>query len=202
MTGSPIIAGCRGPAVFIHDLSTQSRNPASYLSQDCQQQFQASRMVSMKLRILLLFTMGITGSALALPFPARATLGGDLTSVHDDQMKMRGTLRTTSKDSYNVHEIQAANGIVLREYVSPSGSVFGVAWQGRSHPDLRQVFGAYYDRYVQAVHAQRAQRHGHGPLLLQQPDLVVQMSGHMRSLAGKAFLPQGLPAGVHAEEIR
>lgn len=156
----------------------------------------------MTLRRLLLFAMGIACSALVLPFPARATLGGDLTSVHDDQAKMLGTLRTTSKDSYDVHEIQAANGVVVREYVSRSGSVFGLAWQGRTHPDLRQVFGAYYDRYVQAVHAQRAQRHGHGPLLLQQPDLVVQMSGHMRSLAGKAFLPLGLPAGVRAEEIR
>ena len=153
----------------------------------------------MKLRML--FAMGIV-AALALPFPAYASLGGDLTSVRDDQMKMQGTLRTTSNDSYDVHEIQAPNGVVLREYVSSSGNVFGIAWQGRSHPDLRQVLGAYYDQYVQAVHAQRAQRHGHGPLLIQQPGLVLQMSGPMRSLTGKAYLPQGLPAGVHAEEIR
>jgi hypothetical protein len=90
----------------------------------------------------------------------------------------------------------------LREYVSASGNVFGVAWQGRSHPDLRQVLGAYYDQYVQAVQAQRAQRHGHGPLLIQQPGLVVQMGGHMRSLTGSAYLPQSLPAGVRPEVVR
>ena len=155
---------------------------------------------SMKLRML--FAMGIMVAVLALPFSVCASLGGDLTSVRDDQMKMQGTLRTTSNDSYNVHEIQALNGIVVREYVSLSGSVFGITWQGRSHPDLRQVLGAYYDRYVQAVQDQRAQRHGHGPLLIQQTGLVVQMGGHMRSLTGKAYLPQSLPARVRAEEIR
>lgn len=148
------------------------------------------------------FVLGIAIAAVALPFAARASLGGDLSSVHDDQMKMQGSLRTTSNNSYNVNEIQALSGVVLREYVSLSGNVFGVAWQGPSHPDLHQVFGAYYDQYVKAVQAQRAQRHGHGPLLIEQPDLVVQIGGHMRSLTGKAFLPRGLPAGVRPEDIR
>ena len=146
--------------------------------------------------------MGIAVTALAPCFSAGASLGGNLTSVRDDQMKMQGTLRTTSNDSYNIHEIQTASGVVVREYVSPSGNVFGVAWQGRSHPDLHQVLGAYYDQYVQAVQAQRAQRHGHGPVLIQQPGLVVQMGGHMRSLTGRAYIPQSLPVGMRLEEIR
>jgi hypothetical protein len=154
----------------------------------------------MKLRMLLV--IGIVIAALVAPFTARASLGGDLTSVQNDQAKMQGSLRTSSNDSYDVHEIQALSGVVVREYVSHSGIVFGVAWQGRSHPDLRQVLGGYYDRYVQAVQTQRAQRRAHGPLLIQQPGLVVQMGGHMRSLSGRAFLPQSLPAGIRPEEIR
>jgi Protein of unknown function (DUF2844) len=154
----------------------------------------------MRFRIWMAISIAIATGC--VPFPACASLGGDLSSVHDDQMKMQGTLRTTRNDSYNVHEIQGANGIVLREYVSLSGNVFGVAWQGHSHPDLRQVLGSNYDTFTQAVKAQRAQRHGHGPLLIQEPGLVVQMGGHMRSLAGRAYLPQNLPAGVHAEVIR
>ena len=152
------------------------------------------------MKFKLLFAMGIVMAA--LPVAVRASLGGDMSSIRDDQAKMQGTLRTTRNDSYNVNEIQIPSGVVVREYVSPSGNVFGVAWQGPSHPDLKQVFGAYYDQYVQAVQAQRAQRHGHGPLLIQQPGLVVQISGHMRSLTGKAYLPQSLPAGVRSEEIR
>lgn len=161
-----------------------------------------SRKVFAFMRFKLLFAMGIAIVGVALPISADASLGGDLASVHEDQMKMQGSLRTTSNESYNIHEIRAPNGIVVREYVSLSGTVFGVAWQGRSHPDLHQVLGANYDQFAQAVQAQRAQRHGHGPLVIQLPGLVVQMSGHMRALAGRAYLPQSLPVGVRAEVIR
>jgi hypothetical protein len=154
----------------------------------------------MKSRLTLAYAIAMT--VFGPYFPAHATLGGDLASVRDDQAKLQGTLKTTSSGYYDVHEIQAASGIVLREYVSPSGNVFGIAWQGRTHPDLRQVLGAYYDQYVQAVQAQRAQRHGHGPLLIHLPGLVVETGGHMRALAGRAFLPQSLPAGIRPEEIR
>ena len=150
----------------------------------------------------ILFGMALAIATAVMPLAAFASLGGDLTSVHDDQMKLQGSLRMTSNDSYTVHEIQAPNGIVVREFVSLSGTVFGVAWQGRSHPDLRQVLGANYDRFTQDVKAQRAQRRGHGPVMIQEPGLVVQMGGHMRSLMGKAYLPQSLPAGVRPEVIR
>ncbi len=154
------------------------------------------------MRSNILLGMALAIATAVLPFAASASLGGDLSSVHDDQMKMQGTLRMTSNSSYNVHEITASNGIVVREFVSLSGNVFGVAWQGHSHPDLRQVLGSNYDEFTQAVKAQRPERRGHGPLLIQQPGLVVQMSGHMRSLMGKAYLPQSLPAGVGPEVIR
>jgi hypothetical protein len=157
----------------------------------------------MRLKALLLSAVLAVVILLALPFSAGASLGGDLTTVHDDQAKMQGTLRTTSTDSYDVHEIHGPGGIVLREFASAStGLVFGVAWQGRSHPDLRQVLGSYYAGYVQGVHALRAQRHGHGPLFIQQGGLVVRTGGHMGALTGKAYLPQNMPAGVQAEEIR
>ena len=154
------------------------------------------------MRAKILLGMAIAIATAVLPLAAGASLGGDLSSVHDDQMKMQGTLRMTSNNSYNVHEIQAPNGTVVREFVSLSGNVFGVAWQGHSHPDLHQVLGSSYDAFTQAVTAQRAEHRGHGPLLIQRPGLVVQMSGHMRSLTGKAYLPQSLPAGVPAEVIR
>jgi hypothetical protein len=145
------------------------------------------------MRSKILLGMAMAFATALLPCAASASLGGDLSSVHDDQMKMQGSLRMTNKSSYNVHEITASNGIVVREFVSLSGNVFGIAWQGPSHPDLQQVLGANYDQFTQAVKAQRAQRRGHGPLVIQQPGLVVQMSGHMHSLMGMAYLPQSLP---------
>jgi Protein of unknown function (DUF2844) len=137
---------------------------------------------------------------LLLPFPASASLGGDVTSVQTDQAKMQGSLRTSSNNSYTIHEIQASTGVAVKEYVSPAGKVFAVTWQGPFHPDLRQLLGSYFDQFSQAEQAQRAQRRG--PVLIQQAGLVVQISGHMRSFWGKAYVPQMLPPGVHVEDIR
>jgi len=139
---------------------------------------------------------------LAFPFTISASLGGDVTSVQADRAKMQGSLRTTSADSYNLHEIQASTGVTVREYVSTAGKVFAVTWKGPFHPDLRQVLGAYFDQYEQAAQAQIATRRGRGPLLIQQPGLVVQISGHMKAFVGKAYVPGMMPAGVHVEDIQ
>jgi hypothetical protein len=139
---------------------------------------------------------------LLLPFPALASLGGDVTTVQADQTKMQGSLRTFNNNSYTLHEIQSSTGVAVKEYVSTSGKVFAVTWQGPFHPDLRQLLGTYFDQFEQAEQAQRAQRRGHGPVLIQQAGLVIQISGHMRAFVGKAYVPQMLPAGIHAEDIR
>src|SRR5580704_12594360 len=93
---------------------------------------------------------------LLLPFPVFASLGGDVTTVQADQAKMQGSLRTTSSNSYTLHEIQSPTGVAVKEYVSTSGKVFAVTWQGPIHPDLRQLLGTYFDQFVQAEQAQRA----------------------------------------------
>jgi hypothetical protein len=139
---------------------------------------------------------------LAVPLTMSASLGGDTNSVQADQAKMQGSLRTTSNNSYTLHEIRTPTGVAVKEYVSTSGKVFAVTWQGPIHPDLRQLLGTYFDAFTQAEQAQRAQRRGRGPLLIQQTGLVVQISGHMRSFLGKAYVPEMLPAGVHAEDLR
>lgn len=139
---------------------------------------------------------------LLVPLPALASLGGDVASVQSDQAKMQGSLRTSSNNSYTVHEIQSPTGVAVKEYASPAGKVFAVTWQGPFHPDLRQLLGLYFDQFTQAEQAQRAQRRGRGPVQIQEPGLVVQVSGHIRAFTGKAYVPQMLPAGVRAEDIR
>jgi Protein of unknown function (DUF2844) len=139
---------------------------------------------------------------LAFPFTISASLGGDATSVQADVAKMQATLQTTSNNSYTLHEMQTATGVAVKEYVSPAGKVFAVTWKGAIHPDLRQLMGPYFEQFVQAEQTERAQRRGRGPVLIQQPGLVVQVTGHMRSFAGRAYVPQMLPAGVHLEDIQ
>ncbi|HEV2290078.1 MAG TPA: DUF2844 domain-containing protein [Candidatus Acidoferrales bacterium] len=139
---------------------------------------------------------------LTVPFSARASLGGSAVSVIADQAHMQGKLMRTAKSAYTVQEIQAPTGVVVREYVSQSGMVFAVAWQGPTQPDLRQVLGTYFTTFTQAVQAQRATRVARGPLVIKQPGLVVEIGGHMRWFVGRAYVPGMVPVGVALEEIR
>lgn len=152
--------------------------------------------------IWMMVAIWVAFAALADPFCASASLGGDVTSVQADQAKMQASLQTTSKDLYSIHEIHVPNNIVVREFVSPTGSVFGVAWQGAARPDLRQLLGAYFDSFAKVAQTQKAQRVGRGPLVIQQAGLVVEMGGHARSFFGRAYDPRMVPSGVPAEEIR
>jgi hypothetical protein len=139
---------------------------------------------------------------LVAAFPAWAALGGDTASIQGDQLQMQGTRQTISAPSYTVHEIQAATGVVVREYVSSSGMVFGVAWHGPWLPDLRQLLGSYFEQYVQAAKAQSGAGMRRRPLMIEQPGLVVQSGGHLRAFSGKAYVPDMLPTGVRAEDIQ
>jgi hypothetical protein len=133
---------------------------------------------------------------------ATATLGGDVTTVQADRVQMKGALlRITSTQTFTVHEMRSPDGTTVREYVSPTGKVFGVAWEGPSTPDLQQLLGSYYDEYQRVARTARARRRGRGPLFIQENGLVVQRSGHQRSFVGRAYDPQLLPNGVGAEAI-
>jgi Protein of unknown function (DUF2844) len=73
--------------------------------------------------------------------PAWATLGQSVASVHTDQQALQAHRRTITHDGYEVEHLEAADGTVVREYVSPAGLVFGLAWQGPTVPDMTQLLG-------------------------------------------------------------
>ena len=77
-----------------------------------------------------------------------------------------------------------------------------VADQARILPDLHQILGTSFQPFTQAVQAQKRERPGRGPLVIQQEELVVKSAGHARNFFGKAYLPKMLPEGVRGEEIR
>jgi Protein of unknown function (DUF2844) len=140
---------------------------------------------------------GIATLAMIVSQSAIAALGGDAATVVADQAHINGKLVVSQAQKYTVHEIQAPSGTVVREFASPAGTVFGVAWSGPTMPDLRQLLGPYFDRYVEAA----AQRNRRGPVLIEQSGLVVQSGGHMRAFVGKAYVPEALPQGVTVDEI-
>ncbi len=142
---------------------------------------------------------GLLTILLAVPFPAMATLGGDEGSVQNDQVQMRARLRINRAQLFSVHEMTMDSGISVRQYVSPAGKVFAVAWDGPARPNLRQLLGSYFDRVSAAAQAPNRRR---GPLFIQEPGLVYQQGGHMRSLHGRAYIPELVPQGVTVDAIR
>jgi hypothetical protein len=137
--------------------------------------------------------------AFAAALPVHASLGDIEASVEADRLAMGATQRTQLSPAFITHELQMPSGATIREYVTPTGIVFGVAWQGPSIPDLRQLLGSHFDDYVAAMETRRTRR---SPVLVQLPGLVVQSSGHMRAFSGHAYLPAALPPGIAPEEIR
>ncbi len=149
-------------------------------------------------------TRAVVGAAagllcLASARPVAAALGGRLSSVEADQARLGGTLRSTALPGYVVQEIQTPAGTAVREFASPSGVVFGIAWDGPFLPDLRQLMARYFDEYVQAMKERPRSR---GPVVLRLPDLVFESSGHPRHFHGRAYVPGLMPQSVRAQEIR
>jgi hypothetical protein len=146
--------------------------------------------------------VGVVLMIAELSFPAFAALGGNLDSIQTDQEYMKATIKITQVNSYAVHEIKVPTGTVVREYVSRTGRVFGVAWQGPFVPDMRQLLGSYFDHYSEAAKAQRQSYVGRRPLNIHESGLVMQTAGHMRAYSGRAYDPELLPPGVSADDIR
>ena len=142
--------------------------------------------------VLLFLTLGAA--------PARAVLGEYESSVTLDQQYLRADIRLTTAQGYKFHQITAPSGAMVREYVSPEGKVFGIAWQSPFIPDLQQLLGSYFTQVQQAAQS-RTRRRG-GPLVVRASDFVFASGGHMRSFHGSAYVPSLLPRNVSAEVVR
>ena len=152
------------------------------------------------------------------PGVAIATLGGSAESIAADQQALGGQVQRSAQRpgstgeqalqqqtpapygaAYTIEQISTPRGEAVKEYLSPSGTVFAVTWRGPRPPDLSQLLGSYFTDYQTAVASQRAQR---GHLRIQSPNLVVESSGHVRDLRGRAYDPSLLPPGVSVDEIQ
>ncbi len=138
---------------------------------------------------------------LMLPFPAYAVLGDNAASVLSDQARMKGTLHSTDLKTYVMHEITTP-GTVVREYVSNSGLVFGVSWEGQFPPDFQQLLGPYYEQAKQAAAQQQHAHPQRAPIAIDTPGVVFRQTGHPRNFHGVAYIPRLVPNGVLASDIR
>lgn len=133
--------------------------------------------------------------------PAAAVLGGPAASVASDKESLHGSRITKSAGKgYEIQEIQS-DATYVREYLSPEGIVFAIAWNGLVHPDLTHLLGSYRAEYEQALQA-TPRTPGRRSLKVQADRVIVEKWGHMRNLQGRAYAPDLMPAGVTIHEIR
>ena len=138
-------------------------------------------------------------AALAASTGARAELGGQMssqtTSASAPQTLFNGALRTrTSVD---------AGGTTINEYATNTGRIVAYTWAGPTMPDLRALLGNYVDSYRTGAAALAATGNGnlHASRVVR-PDVIVESGGPMRSYAGRAWLPGGLPPGIVADDLQ
>lgn len=158
-------------------------------------------VITWRARFPRLRLTAVMAIALGSSLPALASLGGDVNSVAADRTHMNASVNVTHSDAYDMHEIQSPGGTVVDEYVSSAGKVFAVAWHGQFPPQMQQILGAYFQQYTAALQAQ-PKHYGHRPLNIQTPGFVVQTGGHMGAYFGRAYIPEMLPQGMKADEIK
>jgi hypothetical protein len=146
-------------------------------------------------------SVGLALALLSAATPAQAALGGTIDTIETDRQALRADRRSTvALPGYQVHELDSG-GTRIRQYVSPLGVVFGVAWDGPAHLDLDALLGPYAVAWREAD-ARTPRSPGRRARAVAAPNLVVEQWGHMRNLQGRAWDPALLPAGVTADAIR
>jgi len=162
---------------------------------------QSEEITIVKNRIpFLLVLLGLAAALLTNPAPLLAMLGESADSVAVDQEALRaGAISTMDRNGYTVQEIRT-DAFVLREYISSTGVVFAIAWNGLIHPDLKHLLGSYFKEYESALR-QTKRKPGRRQLRVMSNRVVVEKWGHMRALQGRAYVPTLIPPGVSVDEI-
>lgn len=132
---------------------------------------------------------------------AQAALGESVDSVASDRKALSAVQRaTTNRNGYSVRELASAANVV-REYISPAGIIFAVAWNGLTHPDLTHLLGSYAAEFREALR-NTPRKEGRRSHQVRANRVVVEKWGHMRNLRGRAYLPALIPPGVSVDEIK
>ena len=155
----------------------------------------------MKIRLYVLFVcLGFSASFFTTVQQVQATLGASVDSVESEGKAFPAVRRAAGdRNGYTVYEVNS-DSTDVREYVSSSGIVFGIAWNGLIHPDLDQLLGSYVGEYQKALQ-QTPRKPGQRSIQLKTDRIVVEKWGHMRNLQGRAYVPALIPPGVSIDEI-
>lgn len=153
---------------------------------------------------------------------AHAALGGNATSITQDHAALGGTLTTaqraavasvnavgvnvgnsaTSAAQYAVTTIKTDLGTTVNEYATTAGVVFAISWSGPAVPNLGQLLGTHAADMRSGAAANAAAGNAHGPMTMDNGDLVVFSGGMMQAYHGLAYLKSALPSGFSPTNLR
>jgi hypothetical protein len=137
---------------------------------------------------------------LAFAPAAHATLGGGRDSLEHDRAGLSASLISSAAATHTVHALTLPNGVLVREFMRPDGTVFAVTWRGQGRPNLRLLLGDSFQT-LQADNAPRPGQRIRTPLAVRRPDLMIQSGGHSGAFWGIALLPKMAPAGFAARDL-
>jgi Protein of unknown function (DUF2844) len=149
-------------------------------------------------RALLIFCV------LGLSFtpPAVAELNGTVSSVDIDREYVRGEVTATPQSGCTIYEIKDGNGTLIREYVSPTGRVFAIAWEGHFVPEMEHFLGSLFQEYSTAIYAGHPSHGWRQSVLIYTPTLTFENGGHLGWYFGRAYVPSNVPNTFRVEDIR
>jgi Protein of unknown function (DUF2844) len=140
--------------------------------------------------------------------PAHAQLGATVainaagtSSSTDPADATAPAVHQTANSTVRWQESTDVNQIRVRQYVSSSGQVYAVSWDGSAMPDVAALLGTSFDRYRQEASSALPNANGLHSSRVSSSELMVETAVRLRDFSGRAWLPSSLPTGVTAADI-
>lgn len=137
------------------------------------------------MKLFLIFLLAIT------PSVSLAYLGEKKTSGQSRTMT-RSVNSSYSTVQNKVEEVD------VTEFVDASGKVFALGWKGMTHPDLESLLGSYWPEYVSK---KRPSQRRFPKRVTKTESIVVEKSGKMREVHGKAYIKSMIPDGFNLDQF-
>ena len=129
--------------------------------------------------------------------PALATLGGAVTK-EAKQIQVQNSV-VSAQPTLNVFQFSLPSGTEVKEYTDSNGVVVAVSWQGPAMPNLEQLLGAHFQTFINRP---TNSNQSHRRVVMNTPELVAQVHGHVGAFKGVVYNPSALPAGFNTQSIQ
>jgi hypothetical protein len=138
--------------------------------------------------------------------PAHAELGGKGAGVPAESTQLKARLQARSgsglpSGAHTVYEMTLSDGTRVRQFAKSDGTVFAVSWDGQARPDLKTLFGDYFERF-QADNAVKTPQTRRRALSSTHSDFVVRTFGGNGEVSGFAVLPKQAPSGFDVRALQ